>query len=42
MERRLSHENQEMKQLYAEFYGKPLSELAEKCCTRPIWTGAAT
>lgn len=30
MERRLSHENQEMKQLYAEFYGKPLSELAEK------------
>ena len=30
MERRLSHENQEVKQLYAEFYGKPLSELAEK------------
>ena len=29
MEQRLSHENQELKQLYAEFYGKPLSELAE-------------
>ncbi|MDY5971517.1 MAG: [FeFe] hydrogenase, group A [Butyricicoccus sp.] len=27
---RLSHENAEIKQLYAEFYGQPLSELAEK------------
>ncbi len=27
---RLSHENPEIKQLYQEFYGKPLSELAEK------------
>lgn len=27
---RLSHENEEIKQLYAEFYQKPLSELAEK------------
>lgn len=26
---RLSHENPEIKQLYKEFYGKPLSELAE-------------
>ena len=30
MERRLSHENQEVHQLYREFYGEPLSELAEK------------
>ena len=30
MERRLSHENQEIHQLYQEFYGEPLSELAEK------------
>ncbi|MDD3218484.1 MAG: [FeFe] hydrogenase, group A [Lachnospiraceae bacterium] len=27
---RNSHDNEEIKQLYAEFYGKPLSELAEK------------
>lgn len=27
---RLSHENQEIKRLYEEFYGKPLSELAEQ------------
>lgn len=27
---RLSHENPEIKQVYEEFYGKPLSELAEK------------
>lgn len=27
---RLSHENQELMELYREFYGKPLSELAEK------------
>ena len=27
---RLSHENQEIQTLYAEFYGKPLSDLAEK------------
>lgn len=27
---RMSHENQEIKQLYEEFYGKPLSELAEQ------------
>ena len=27
---RLSHENQEIKQLYEEFYGQPLSELAEQ------------
>ena len=27
---RLSHENSEIKQLYADFYGKPLSELAEE------------
>ena len=27
---RLSHENPEIKQLYQDFYGKPLSELAEK------------
>ena len=27
---RLSHENPEIKQLYLDFYGKPLSELAEK------------
>lgn len=30
MKRRKSHENEELKQLYEEFYGKPLSELAEK------------
>ena len=30
MKQRLSHENQEIKQLYEEFYGQPLSELAEK------------
>ena len=30
MKVRLSHENQEIKALYSEFYGKPLSELAEK------------
>lgn len=28
--RRSSHENEEIKRLYQEFYGKPLSELAEK------------
>ena len=27
---RLSHENQELKQLYEEFYGQPLSDLAEE------------
>ncbi len=27
---RLSHENDEIKELYRDFYGKPLSELAEK------------
>lgn len=30
MSRRLSHENEEIKQLYQEFYKEPLSELAEK------------
>ena len=30
MKLRLSHENSEIKQLYQDFYGKPLSELAEK------------
>ncbi|MGN0976501.1 MAG: rubrerythrin [Faecousia sp.] len=30
LERRLSHENQQIHQLYREFYGEPLSELAEK------------
>ncbi|MEG2110603.1 MAG: [FeFe] hydrogenase, group A [Clostridium sp.] len=30
MKVRLSHENEEIKTLYKEFYGKPLSELAEK------------
>ena len=30
MKLRKSHENPEIKQLYEEFYGKPLSELAEK------------
>ncbi|WP_417054153.1 rubrerythrin [Dysosmobacter sp.] len=30
MQQRLSHENQEIKQIYEEFYGQPLSELAEK------------
>lgn len=30
MELRTSHENEEIKQLYKEFYGRPLSELAEK------------
>lgn len=30
MNLRLSHENEEIKQLYKEFYGKPLSPLAEK------------
>ena len=30
MELRLSHENSEIKQLYEEFYGKPLSHLAEE------------
>ncbi len=30
MKIRKSHENPELKQLYAEFYGKPLSPLAEK------------
>ncbi|MGI6070033.1 MAG: rubrerythrin [Blautia sp.] len=30
MQLRDSHENSEIKQLYEEFYGKPLSELAEK------------
>lgn len=30
MKVRLSHENEEIKALYQEFYGKPLSELAEK------------
>ena len=30
MELRLSHENPQIKQLYAEFYGEPLSELAEQ------------
>ena len=30
MQRRMSHENQEIHQLYREFYGEPLSELAEK------------
>ena len=29
MENRLSHENEEIKKLYKEFYGQPLSELAE-------------
>ncbi|MDD6057209.1 MAG: iron hydrogenase small subunit [Clostridiales bacterium] len=27
---RLSHKNPEIEQVYSEFYGKPLSELAEK------------
>lgn len=30
MKVRLSHENEEIKALYSEFYGKPLSGLAEK------------
>ena len=30
MQLRLSHENREIKQLYEEFYGQPLSELAEQ------------
>lgn len=30
MSERSSHENKEIKQLYQEFYGKPLSEMAEK------------
>lgn len=30
MQQRLSHENTELKQLYGEFYGKPLSPLAEQ------------
>lgn len=30
MAKRLSHENEEIRQLYREFFGKPLSELAEK------------
>lgn len=30
MKVRLSHENEEIKTVYKEFYGKPLSELAEK------------
>ena len=30
MKLRLSHENAEIKQLYQDFYGEPLSELAEK------------
>ena len=30
MQLRLSHENPEIKQIYKEFYGKPLSELAEQ------------
>ena len=30
MTTRNSHDNEELKKLYAEFYGKPLSELAEK------------
>ncbi|MGM9612882.1 MAG: [FeFe] hydrogenase, group A [Butyricicoccus sp.] len=30
MQQRLSHENPEIQQLYREFYGEPLSELAEK------------
>lgn len=30
MKLRLSHENAELQQLYKEFYGEPLSELAEK------------
>lgn len=30
MQLRLSHENQELQKLYKEFYGRPLSELAEK------------
>ncbi|CEP42209.1 rubrerythrin [Paraclostridium sordellii] len=30
MDIRLSHENEEIKKLYEEFYGKPLSELSEK------------
>lgn len=30
MKKRMSHENSQIKQLYAEFYGEPLSELAEK------------
>ena len=30
MKLRLSHENPQIKQLYADFYGKPLSELAEE------------
>ena len=30
MQLRLSHKNSEIKKLYEEFYGKPLSELAEK------------
>ena len=30
MQLRLSHENPEIKQLYADFYGEPLSELAEE------------
>ena len=30
MQQRLSHENQEIKRIYEEFYGQPLSELAEK------------
>ena len=29
MQLRLSHENPQIKQLYADFYGQPLSELAE-------------
>lgn len=30
MQKRLSHENEEIKRLYADFYGHPLSELAEE------------
>lgn len=30
MKVRLSHENEEIKALYRDFYGAPMSELAEK------------
>ena len=30
MELRTSHENPEIKQVYEEFYGQPLSEIAEQ------------
>ena len=37
---RKSHENPQIREVYEAFYGRPLSEMAEKCCTPNTQTEA--